>query len=133
MNDYNNILNSTLIIDNELTNSIQHLQISNSNNIINNNQIESNSSTNNANNIITDEEYIWCLFEAMRVSNNLDVELLLVAIDASKAFDKVNRMVLYCILIDYLPAMLVMTLINYYGKSRSKVRFSSFLSNKTKV
>jgi hypothetical protein len=67
---------------------------------------------------------IFCLNEAIRHSKNNDLELFLVAIDASKAFDKVNRVILFSILIDFLPAYLVKAIIVYYSKSRSKVRLN---------
>ena len=45
---------------------------------------------------------IWCLMGAIRISKNSNYELFLEAIDASKAFDKINLLILYCILISCL-------------------------------
>jgi hypothetical protein len=71
---------------------------------------------------------VFCVNEAIRHSRNNNLELFLVAIDASKAFDKVNRPILFAILIDHLPAFLIKIIIVYYCKSRSKVRLNGKFS-----
>lgn len=71
---------------------------------------------------------VLCVNEAIRHSRNNNLELFLVAIDASKAFDKVNRPILFAILINYLPAFLVKIIIVYYSKSRSKIRLNGKFS-----
>jgi hypothetical protein len=60
---------------------------------------------------------IFCLNEVMSYCFRHNLKLYIVFIDASKAFDKVNRYILWSILIDVLPAYIVFSLIKYYEKS----------------
>jgi hypothetical protein len=71
---------------------------------------------------------IFCLNEVISYCFRHNLKLYLVFIDASKAFDKVNRYILWAILIDILPAYLVYTLIKYYEKSTCIVELYGTLS-----
>jgi len=80
----------------------------------------SNSSCNHA---------ITILLDAVRYNRRKGLRVYLAAIDATKAFDKVNRRILWCKMINKIDKIILRSIMNYYSFSKSMVENGNDKSN----
>ena len=70
----------------------------------------------------------FCINESARYFRRRGLKLYMAALDASKAFDKLNRIILWSIMLELFPKYLVYVLIKYYEKSLAIVECNGSLS-----
>lgn len=72
---------------------------------------------------------VFVLQESIKICKRNNVKAYIAAVDASKAFDKVNRLLLWNKLMDAAPIYITRTLIQYYSQSQSIVECAGKYSN----